>query len=89
MTAATFETASAWVRRTDTGFKPTQASQLAFYGLYKQATEGNVSGERPGMLKISERAKYDAWASRKGMTKEQAKDMYVKELDNITPEWKI
>ena len=39
---------------------------LKLYGLYKQATAGDVSGKRPGMLDVRGRAKYDAWAGRAG-----------------------
>lgn len=50
---------------------------LDLYALYKQATAGDVSGSRPGMLDLKGRAKYDAWARRKGMTKDAAMKAYV------------
>jgi len=50
---------------------------LELYGLYKQATAGDVSGSRPGMLDLRGRAKYDAWARRKGMTADAAMTAYV------------
>lgn len=50
---------------------------LKLYGLYKQATEGDASGNRPGMLDPRGRAKYDAWAANKGMTREAARSTYV------------
>jgi diazepam-binding inhibitor (GABA receptor modulating acyl-CoA-binding protein) len=50
---------------------------LELYALYKQATSGDVSGSRPGMLDVRGRAKYDAWAKRKGMTKDAAMTAYV------------
>src|SRR5262245_5598917 len=50
---------------------------LELYSLYKQATEGDVTGSRPGMLDFKGRAKYDAWAGRKGTSKEAAKQSYV------------
>ncbi len=36
--------------------------KLALYSLYKQATEGDVSSKRPGMLDMLGRAKWDAWS---------------------------
>ncbi|SHO79017.1 Similar to S.cerevisiae protein ACB1 (Acyl-CoA-binding protein) [Malassezia sympodialis ATCC 42132] len=57
--------------------KVTQAQQLRIYGLYKQATEGDVSTSRPGMLDFTGRAKWDAWNSEKGKSSEQAKKDYV------------
>lgn len=50
---------------------------LELYSLYKQGTEGDVKGARPGMLDFKGRAKYDAWAARQGMPKEAAKQAYV------------
>jgi carboxylesterase len=50
---------------------------LELYALYKQSTSGDVSGSRPGMMDIKGRAKYDAWAKRKGMTKDAAMEAYI------------
>jgi acyl-CoA-binding protein len=47
--------------------RPSTADLLKLYSLYKQATEGDVQGERPGMMDIKARAKYDAWAAIAGM----------------------
>jgi diazepam-binding inhibitor (GABA receptor modulating acyl-CoA-binding protein) len=57
---------------------------LELYALYKQATAGDVSGGRPGMLDLRGRAKYDAWAQRKGMTAEAAMTAYVAVVDRAT-----
>jgi diazepam-binding inhibitor (GABA receptor modulator, acyl-CoA-binding protein) len=50
---------------------------LELYALYKQATSGDVSGSRPGMMDLKGRAKYDSWAKRKGMTKDAAMQAYI------------
>ena len=50
---------------------------LDLYALYKQATSGDVSGDRPGMLDVKGRAKYDAWAKRKGLSKDAAMEQYI------------
>jgi diazepam-binding inhibitor (GABA receptor modulator, acyl-CoA-binding protein) len=50
---------------------------LELYALYKQATAGDVSGSRPGMMDIKGRAKFDAWSRRKGMTKDAAMQAYI------------
>lgn len=42
----------------DSPAKVTQAQQVKIYGLYKQATEGDVSTSRPGMLDFTGRAKW-------------------------------
>jgi diazepam-binding inhibitor (GABA receptor modulator, acyl-CoA-binding protein) len=54
---------------------------LELYGLYKQATAGDVSGSRPGMLDVRGRAKHDAWAARRGMTAVAAMTAYIAAVD--------
>lgn len=51
---------------------------LALYALYKQATSGDAAGGRPGMLDLRGRAKYDAWAKHKGMSKDAAMEAYIR-----------
>ena len=50
---------------------------LELYALYKQATVGDATGDRPGMLDPRGRAKYDAWVTHKGMTTSAAMTAYV------------
>jgi len=50
---------------------------LKLYSLYKQATEGDARGSRPGFLDLKGRAKFDAWAKLKGMDRLEAKQDYV------------
>ena len=50
---------------------------LEFYALFKQATVGNATGDRPGMLDLKGRAKYDAWAKKQGMSKDAAIQAYI------------
>jgi len=47
------------------------------YSLYKQASVGDINTERPGMLDFKGKAKWDAWNSKKGMSKEEAMQKYV------------
>ncbi|MDT0617205.1 acyl-CoA-binding protein [Salinisphaera sp. P385] len=72
---------------TDGDFKPSNDYKLTMYALYRQATDGDVSGKRPGMLNVIERAKYDAWAKRKGMTRDQAMQAYVDEVDKVEAQY--
>lgn len=51
---------------------------LDLYGLYKQATVGDATGKRPGFTDLRGRAKFDAWAGRKGMPKDDAMRAYIK-----------
>lgn len=72
---------------TDGDFKPSNDYKLTMYALYRQANDGDVSGKRPGMLNVIERAKYDAWAKRKGMTRDQAMQAYVDEVDKVEAQY--
>ena len=56
---------------------PSSDELLELYSLYKQANAGDVTGSRPGMLDFKGRAKYDAWAARRGMSKDAAKQAYI------------
>ena len=56
---------------------------LAMYALFKQATVGDVSGARPGMLDLRGRAKYDAWAAIKGKDKDAAMREYVDLVERL------
>ena len=56
---------------------PGNETKLLLYALYKQASEGDVQGKRPGFTNPVGRAKYDAWAGVKGMSVEDARDEYV------------
>ncbi|MEP7279774.1 MAG: acyl-CoA-binding protein [Bacteroidota bacterium] len=58
--------------------RPSNDTLLQLYSFYKQATEGDVNGEAPGEFDFVARAKYDAWSSLKGKTKESAMDEYIK-----------
>ncbi len=68
---------AAVIRSKELTQKPSNEDLLSLYSLFKQATEGDVSGDRPGGFDFKAIAKYDAWASRKGNTKETAMADYV------------
>lgn len=57
--------------------RPDNDALLDLYGCYKQATEGEVKGKRPGMLDVRGRAKWDAWKKRAGQSVEQARAGYI------------
>jgi carboxylesterase len=71
---------------------PGEAVLLQLYALYKQSSIGDARGDRPGTLDVVGRAKFDAWASRTGLSQEQATSEYValvmqlKEADTQTVE---
>jgi acyl-CoA-binding protein len=57
--------------------RPSNEQLLSLYAFFKQATEGDVKGSRPGMFDLKGRAKYDSWAEKKGMAAERAMQEYV------------
>ncbi|NHA69097.1 acyl-CoA-binding protein [Phycicoccus flavus] len=63
---------------------PGNATKLRLYALYKQATEGDATGDRPGMLDFVARAKHDAWASARGMSAEDARTEYVETVRGLS-----
>ncbi|KAJ2918458.1 hypothetical protein MD484_g1963, partial [Candolleomyces efflorescens] len=67
----------------DGKIKPTQEDQLHFYKYYKQATIGDVNVPRPGLLDFTGKAKWDAWDSVKGTSKEDSWKKYVDKLTEI------
>jgi len=58
--------------------KPSSEILLQLYSLYKQSTDGDVSGEAPSNpFDFVNKAKYDAWAALKGKTSEESMQQYV------------
>lgn len=57
--------------------RPSNEDLLKLYALYKQATEGDVTGERPGGFDFKAIAKYDAWVDEKGRSRDDAMREYV------------
>ena len=57
--------------------KPDNMTLLKMYSLFKQSTEGDVEGKRPGFTDMVGRAKYDAWAGVKGKSADEAMQEYI------------
>ncbi len=57
--------------------KPSSENLLFLYAHYKQATTGDVSGNRPSMLDVIGRMKFDTWAKLKGISKPEAEARYI------------
>ncbi len=79
-----FEAAAAAAKQTKK--KPDNATLLKLYSYYKQATEGDVQGTRPGGFDFVGGAKYDAWAKLKGMPVDEAMQNYVKQVERLNRE---
>jgi acyl-CoA-binding protein len=75
---------SAVARSRELHARPSNEDLLQLYALFKQATEGDVSGERPGGFDFKAIAKYDAWAEVKGKSKEDAMTTYIALVDKLS-----
>ena len=76
-----FEDAVADSKRLDE--RPDNATLLKLYALYKQATEGDASGDRPGMSDFVGRAKWDAWKALEGTEGDEAKRRYIDLVESL------
>lgn len=63
--------------------RPDNDTLLELYSYFKQATEGDISTDRPGAFDFVARAKYDAWAARKGMSRDVAMRGYAKLVEHL------
>lgn len=63
--------------------RPDNITLLKIYGLYKQASAGDVEGKRPGFTDMVGRAKFDAWDALKGTGKEDAMQQYVDLIEEL------
>jgi acyl-CoA-binding protein len=63
--------------------RPDNKTLLQIYALYKQATEGDNEGQRPGMTDFVGRAKHDAWAALAGKSADEAMQDYVDLIESL------
>lgn len=63
--------------------RPDNNAMLELYAWFKQATVGDVSGERPGMMDFVNRMKFDAWDKLKGTTGESAMQGYIDVVNRL------
>lgn len=57
--------------------------KLEIYALYKQGLIGDVNTDRPGMLDLKGKAKWDAWNSKKGTSQEDAQKAYIELVKDL------
>jgi acyl-CoA-binding protein len=72
---ADFEKAAADVKTL--AERPDNDTMLRLYALYKQGSEGDVKGAKPGFMDFVGSAKYEAWEKLQGMDDAQAMKKYV------------
>jgi acyl-CoA-binding protein len=76
-----FEQASKDVKKLSE--RPSDDDMLSLYALYKQATDGDVSGSKPGMFDFVGRAKFEAWSELKGTDAETAMKRYIDKVKKL------
>ncbi|KAK9918393.1 hypothetical protein WJX75_003760 [Coccomyxa subellipsoidea] len=67
--------------------KAANADKLALYGLFKQATTGDVDTGKPGIFDQKGRAKWEAWEKQKGKDKETAMKEYIALVEELTAKY--
>lgn len=63
--------------------RPDNAMLLKIYALYKQSTDGDNTGKRPGFTDLVGRAKFDAWKGMEGTSNEQAMRNYIDLIESL------
>lgn len=63
--------------------RPDNDAMLELYSLYKQASSGDVSGNRPSGFDFVGGAKYDAWEKLKGVSNDDAMQRYVAKVESL------
>lgn len=76
-----FEAAKARVQQLDE--RPDNDTLLKLYALYKQGSDGDVHGDKPGFFDFVGTAKYEAWSKLEGMPQEDAKRQYIALVDRL------
>nr|XP_057908346.1 acyl-CoA-binding protein-like [Doryrhamphus excisus] len=69
--------------------RPNRGELTELYGLYKQATVGDVNTEGPGFLDFAGKAKWDAWNAKKGLSKDDAMAAYVELVERLKAQYGI
>jgi acyl-CoA-binding protein len=63
--------------------RPDNQTLLKIYGLFKQASEGDNEGKRPGFTDMVGRMKFDAWAELKGKGNDEAMQEYIDLIESL------
>lgn len=63
--------------------RPDNQTLLKLYALFKQASSGDVEGDRPGMTDFVNRAKWDAWKTLEGKTADEAMQDYIDLVEGL------
>eukprot|EP00931_Biecheleriopsis_adriatica_P108794 TRINITY_DN83081_c0_g1_i1.p1 TRINITY_DN83081_c0_g1~~TRINITY_DN83081_c0_g1_i1.p1 ORF type:complete len:244 (-),score=54.26 TRINITY_DN83081_c0_g1_i1:35-766(-) len=84
-----FRQAVTFVQSLPPGGSVPNVRKLICYGLFKQATQGdNPDPNRPSMMRLEKRYKWDAWETNRGRLKEDCMRAYVTEVQKLSEEFR-
>jgi diazepam-binding inhibitor (GABA receptor modulator, acyl-CoA-binding protein) len=63
--------------------RPDNDTMLKLYALYKQGSQGDVSGDKPGFFDFVGVAKYEAWEKQRGTDQDEAKQKYIDLVESL------
>jgi acyl-CoA-binding protein len=63
--------------------RPDNMTLLRLYALFKQGSDGDATGERPGFTDFVGRAKWDAWNALKGTPADDAMRQYIDLVEDL------
>ncbi|MEE4329670.1 MAG: acyl-CoA-binding protein [Wenzhouxiangella sp.] len=63
--------------------RPDNDTMLKLYALFKQGSQGDVSGEKPGFFDFVGVAKYEAWERQKGTSQDEAREKYIDLVESL------
>lgn len=78
---ARFDQAQIDVKQLDE--RPSNMTLLRLYALFKQGSEGDAHGDKPGMTDFVGRYKFEAWETLKGTGRDEAKEKYIALVEEL------
>lgn len=63
--------------------KPTDDELLQLYGLFKQATIGDNTTQKPGVFDFKGKYKWESWDKLKGTSQQEAEEKYIELVDSL------
>ncbi|KAG7369739.1 acyl CoA binding domain containing protein [Nitzschia inconspicua] len=78
---ATFRAKANFMKTWKPASTPSNRDRLELYALHKVAVSGDAPSSLPSSVNAAERAKYQAWRSKSGISQEEAMKLYLQEAD--------
>ena len=76
-----------WVSKNN--IPATNEEKLLCYGYYKQAIEGDNTSDKPWAIQLEKCAKWEAWTANKGMSSNEAKEIYVSKIIELRKKYSL